>query len=26
VAPVLHAFKRGRMTVTRERATLHRPA
>jgi len=26
VAPVLHAFKRGRKTVTRERATLHRPA
>ncbi|HMK67200.1 MAG TPA: amidohydrolase family protein [Stellaceae bacterium] len=26
VAPVLYAFKRGRKTVTRERATLHRPA
>jgi len=26
VAPVLHAFKRGRKTMTRERAALHRPA
>jgi cytosine deaminase len=25
LAPVLYAFKRGRKTVTRERATLHRP-
>jgi len=26
VAPVLHAFKRGRATMSRERAKLHRPA
>ena len=26
VAPVLHAFKRGRRTVTRPRSDLHRPA
>ena len=25
LAPVLYAFKRGRMTVSRERARLHRP-
>jgi cytosine deaminase len=25
VAPVLMAYKRGRRTVTRERARLHRP-
>jgi cytosine deaminase len=25
LAPVLYVFKRGRMTVPRERAKLHRP-